>query len=446
MDNKDAPVASKDWGQLWRGKVLGAMLPHGPEYNKKLKEFVRTCNSQIKWVVGGPDAVDLEYNRDYDFVVEGYADKSVINLARHLEEKEPLQKSYRSVFGFRVIRDPIAEGFDFSNSSMSWDYKDAILPDEVLSIEISRGCRFKCTFCAYPMNGRKKNDYTKTEESLYQEFMSNYNKFGTTKYIFTDDTFNESSEKIDMIWRVSKRLPFQLTYWAYLRLDLMAAHPQQVEQLFESGLRSAFFGVETFNQKSASAIGKSGNRKKLINTLQTIRDRYGRQIAMHANFIVGLPYETLDSVLETKTLLEESNLIDSFIMMPLRLRSPEFIKTADNTFVSEIEMNPEKFGYTLLDIVSGVVVAWKNEHMDYYIAKKICDELQDATEAKQCLEGRRIFYASGLGFPMDELVGVPIREIPWDKLVDLSKERAIEMKKHVYDVHGIPPYLPASST
>lgn len=445
MDNVNAPVVSKEWGQMWRGKVLGAILPHGPEYNKTLKEFVKSHNPNTKWVVGGPDAVDLDYNRDYDFVVEGYADKSVVNLAQHLEQNKPLEKSHRSVFGFRVIRDPRAEGFDFVNSNMSWEYKDAILPDEVLSIEISRGCRFKCTFCAYPLNGRKKNDYIKDEQFLYQEFMSNYEKFGTTKYLFVDDTFNESPEKIDMVWHVSQRLPFQLKYWAYIRLDLVAAHKEQIVKLFESGLRGAFFGVETFNQKSAALIGKSGNRKKLVGCLQNIRDLYGRQITMHANFIAGLPYETLDSLIETRTWLAETDLIDSFTIMPLKLRSPDFIKTVDATFVSEIELNPEKFGYTLLDLEGGVVVGWRNEHMDYQIAKKICDELQQMTAGKQCLEGRRIFYASGLGIPLEELAGVPMNKIPWHKLVALKNERSIVMKKQVYTAHGIPPYAPASS-
>ena len=46
-----------------------------------------------------------------------------------------------------------------------------------------------------------------TEEDLYIEMMENYNKWGTTNYIISDDTFNDRDSKIERLARVVERLP-----------------------------------------------------------------------------------------------------------------------------------------------------------------------------------------------------------------------------------------------
>ena len=54
----------------------GSFLPHGPQYNREIKELVKSINPNCKFVLGGPDALDTEDNRDFDYVVQGYADIS----------------------------------------------------------------------------------------------------------------------------------------------------------------------------------------------------------------------------------------------------------------------------------------------------------------------------------------------------------------------------------
>jgi radical SAM superfamily enzyme YgiQ (UPF0313 family) len=128
--------------------TAGSFLPHGHQYNREIKELARSINPKCKFALGGPDALDIEANRDFDYVVQGYADSSVINLAQHLlDPTVRLQKSHRSIFGFYFIDDAKAESFDFVTSTMQYENHDAILPGETLLIEIARGCIFSCSFC-----------------------------------------------------------------------------------------------------------------------------------------------------------------------------------------------------------------------------------------------------------------------------------------------------------
>jgi hypothetical protein len=66
---------------------------------------IKSINSECVTVLGGPNAVDKKHNRMFDYVVVGYADISVVNLAKHLLDGTPLEKSYRSLWGFTVVND-----------------------------------------------------------------------------------------------------------------------------------------------------------------------------------------------------------------------------------------------------------------------------------------------------------------------------------------------------
>ena len=143
------------------------------------------------------------------------------------------------------------------------------MPDEVLPLELSRGCRFKCKFCSFPLLGKKPTDerYLRSEKSVYDELKSNYEEFGTTKYNMLCDTFNETTKKLEMLCRVQEKLKIQLRFSCYLRIDLLGAHKDQINLLHEVGLNTCHFGIESLNYESSKAIGKGFNNEKIKDTL-----------------------------------------------------------------------------------------------------------------------------------------------------------------------------------
>ena len=115
-----------------------------------------------------------------------------------------------------------------------------ILKGETLPIEVSRGCIFKCKFCAFPLNGKSKLDYLRDPILIKEELQYNYEKYGTTHYFLSDDTFNDSTTKVEQIHKVVTSLPFKIKFTTYLRLDLLHAHQEQISMLEEMGLASPF--------------------------------------------------------------------------------------------------------------------------------------------------------------------------------------------------------------
>lgn len=435
-------------GIQWGDCPDGTMLPHGKHLNKQLKDFIKSKNHNCKLVLGGSTANDIEANKDFDYVVAGYADISVVNLANHLYKQEELKKFYKSIYGFTLLNDSTAADYDFVHRKMAYETHDGILPNETLPIEISRGCIFKCAFCAFPLNGKRKNDYIKDFDVLYEEFLDNYAKFGTTRYIFLDDTFNDTVDKVKFIHEISKKLPFKLEYWAYLRLDLLAAHPETINLLLQSGLRSCYFGVETFNKKTGQTIGKGLAKDKMLDTLRMLKKVWNTKVSTAVGFIAGLPHESIESIKNTCEIFLSEDLVSSWVIRPLYFYSNRASTTG---FVSEIEKNPAKYGYKNLtpfnpEMHPGEIHYnthyWENDYTNFNECNELCkyyNKQYELTGMKK-LSDMAILQLASYGIDITDY-NKAISEINWHEIVLLKQQRSNEYKELIYNEFNIPKFI-----
>jgi len=231
-----------------------SFCPQGLDFEQHLVARIKQANSKCKIVLGGASTVThLLNNKNVDFVVFGYAEISVVTLMKHLDRGESLNSSFKNVHGITIIDDRNATGYDISSSTMKWLPED-IGVDKLLPLEISRGCVFNCAFCTYPMRGKKSTDFLRDESIIADELIYNYENYGITSYSLDDDTFNDSDEKLDMMLRVRKKLNFTPAFWCYARLDLLTIRPDQIDKMYDIGVRSIYLGVETLNRAAGLKI------------------------------------------------------------------------------------------------------------------------------------------------------------------------------------------------
>ena len=441
-------IVANSSSDLFQDPDWGVLLPHGIQYNEEIRQLIRSKNPNTKLVLGGPTAYDLPNYKIFDYVVVGYAEISVVNLANHLSRGERLEKSHRSVYGPTIVNDAKATSYNFELSHIRYEDHDCVLPNEVLYLEVARGCIFNCTFCAFPLNGKKKFDYIRNKELILQELLDNYNRFKVTKYIFSDDTFNDSVEKCQMIYEISKMLPFQLEYWAFIRLDLLAAHPETIDMLVESGLRSMLCGIETFNQKTAVAIRKGGSREKLIATIAQIKDKWGDLVHVQGSFILGLPYEDMASMNQTiEYLLSDRNRLDSWHVQSLKIRHPKYHDASSNGFVSDIDKNFEKYGYRNIgesqrtDRANTPIMLWESDYTTFDEVSELADRITAERQRKYSLYYYSSFEIASLGVPLNQLLHLTPEEIDWYRLDKLKMLRSVQYKKMLFDRLNIPAIL-----
>jgi radical SAM superfamily enzyme YgiQ (UPF0313 family) len=255
----------------------------GKEFTKALGIFKEKFK-KIKIIFGGPRANNPNYKIFYDLAFVGEAENTFIE---YLFEKLDRDKS-------TIIP------FDITTLDHRFVQEDCILEGEVLPIELGRGCIFKCKFCSHTNLGKPKHTYQRNSQLIYEEMKYNLENFKTTHYLFLDDTVNEDLEKVKNLANINQRLGNILVWNGYLRLDLLWSNKDSYKYLLDSGLKSCFFGIETFDPKASMVIGKGWNGKYAKTFLSELHDNlWNKQINIQNSFIIGLPYETPDGVDQT---------------------------------------------------------------------------------------------------------------------------------------------------
>lgn len=397
----------------WKSFFLEGLDPWPVDYEqiRKLITTIKTINKNVKVFYGGSQA-DFYYrhpealNVGIDYILQGFADHSFIDSINRLAKG--ISPKFKYSFGFKIIDfDELGLSFDFPNSTTKFHDSDFIESTEVLPLEASRGCLFRCAFCAHPLIGRNKNDpeYHRTS-SLEEEIRENYNRFGVTNYMFIDDTFNETTEKLREIATAVKNSGIKINCWAYLRLDLLERFPEQITLLKEIGLKTCFLGVETFNEAAGKSIGKISF--KLKNTLSTLRTHWGEGVSIYASLIAGLPHEDKDTINEWMQWVEDSpHLIDGYRIITLGI-------VPGRKFTSVLDREYEKFNYR----VEGANDWINNKNF----SRQDADELVDFWMTRSWDSGRNkvsswdLIGLLGLGYEFDYLKNLSIKDLPFDDI------------------------------
>lgn len=315
---------------------------------KTIIQCIRDINSRTKIIFGGPNSLRLIQDEPYDIdaVFLGYAEHYFIKYLNNLISNKSLPfpskiKNNIKIYDFVEHSDV----FQFCQSQIIYDQSDCLFDDEPVAIEVGRGCIFKCKFCSYPLTGKKKLDHIKDQDIIKDELIRNFENYNINKYIISDDTFNDSNEKLEKLHRVFSDLPFKINFACYLRIDLLNARREQIEMLEDMGLVAANFGIESFHERAARSIGKGISPDVSKKLLYDLKSQYWKdRVKIQINLISGLPYETMDSYEETKKwiLSEDECLIESVDIAPLGIRNPKF---SHNVWLTEFERNSEKYGY-----------------------------------------------------------------------------------------------------
>jgi radical SAM superfamily enzyme YgiQ (UPF0313 family) len=379
-------------------QVFQTLFPHTDDEMNSFIDRIKTINGKCQIVVGGYKSLHKKFP-GIDYWIVGQGEGPAVALTNHLKFGSDL-KFIDTEMG-KIITDKMYEFEGFSNCKITWDKSDHIKWGEDLQIETARGCIFKCSFCAFNLNGKKFGDYNKTPQTLREELMYNYENFGTTGYMVADDTVNDSMEKVEYLHKVFTSLPFKPRLSCHLRLDIIAAQPKMITLLHEMGLSSANFGIETLNRKAGAFIGKGAKPELLKETLYTLKEQWGDDVFTSVNFLVGLPNEPVESIRETFEWIKRDdfpchgvsvNRLYITQMYPT-INPPQYTDEQMTNWgfikglrgwqynnVSKMEVNASKYKMNL-DTIQ--VYKWTGEYMTAAEADALVDEFYLAPEAQQ---------------------------------------------------------------
>jgi len=397
------------------GSALSAW-PISVDKIKILNKLIKKCNDNVKIFYGGTNASRINNdikNSGIDYAVQGYADGFIVQILDKLSKNEYIKYNLSKSAEVKIIDYDIkGEQFNFPESVTRYHESDFIRTNESLPLETSRGCLFKCKFCSYPLLGRKKNDpdYHKHTHIMAQEFADNFEKYGVTKYTMLDDTFNESTDKLQSIYEAMQESGVKnIEFNCYLRLDLIDRYPEQIALLKKMGIRSAFMGIETLNQEAAKAIGKTSQPDRVKQTLIDIKSDWGDSANIFGSFIAGLPHDNEQTINEWMSwVYDRADLIDSYRILPLFFNG-------DPVFPSELEKNPKKFGYQMFASEKNQWI--NNVGLNFIDAINQSDKWMDRGWKSQRLKiaGAEMIGMQNLGYSFDQLKHYSLDRLPYEE-------------------------------
>ncbi len=379
---------------------------------------VRGRSPHCQFLAGGYFA--LVFKRLNWWVFPGHGDQSILDFTRQLQSGLLVADQNRTVMGDQNVQ--------FLTTPTRWDpQQDGVLPGEALTVEISRGCRFKCSFCRYHLNGRPPGQYVRDPDCIREEMLAAWQQWGTEHWTLGDDTFNETTEKLSALVKSFEKLPFRPKLTAYLRVDLLESHPEQIGLLKDLGISNAMFGLETLNRQNGQIVGKGRDPQRSIDFIAELRNRHWPGVGLHSGFILGLPWdrpkETAEEFVEWA--VSDNNPLHNVSLEALNIMRPNWRDHwAQFNTLSEFDRNAEKFGYLWLDPGS---VNWTNSNtgMDYDSATT---DVEWATV--ELFEKAKNFRIAGFTWNRLYNLGIAPQELDTSTWKMLSQQYDLEQLTH----------------
>jgi len=160
-------------------------------------------------------------------------------------------------------------------------------------IKVSRGCPFHCFFClATPVSGAKVR--YRSAENILGEIKECYEKYGIKNFIFWSDIFNLNKEWVHSLCNSIINSGLKITFSTNSRAD--TADIETVKLMKKAGCKLVSIGIESGSQFMLDKMGKKITLQNVKDTVSLFK-KCG--IKVYAYYVLGLPWESLETAKET---------------------------------------------------------------------------------------------------------------------------------------------------
>lgn len=173
-------------------------------------------------------------------------------------------------------------------------YTDEDIAHRTLYVEACRGCPFRGEFF---LSSLDKTAWTFDTDLFLDEMEKRYRR-GARNFRFVDRTFNLNIKRsLQIIQFFLKKLEAAPLDPIFAHFELVPDHlPDALKEAilqFPAGSLQLEIGVQSFNTNVQSLISRKQNNEKSEDNIRWLREH--THAHMHADLIVGLPGENIDS-------------------------------------------------------------------------------------------------------------------------------------------------------
>ena len=279
-------------------------------------EMIQIAKSnQCKVIVCSSDSTDhyeKYLNKGADFIIQGEGELTLLELIQHLEEDKNLSTVSGIVFknDNKIQVNPkraVLQNLD-ELPLPAWDLVDMNSYKEVwkesgkdftLNLATTRGCPYKCNWCAKPIYGNRYNAHS--PEYIVNEIAYLQKEFGAKRFWMCDDIFGLKPNWVQEFNAELKKKDIKITYFIQSRVDLLLKE-DTINALAESGLEEVWVGAESGSQKILDAMDKGTKVEEIYKASHLLKQKKIR-VALFLQF--GYLTENQDDIQKTIAMVKD---------------------------------------------------------------------------------------------------------------------------------------------
>jgi anaerobic magnesium-protoporphyrin IX monomethyl ester cyclase len=276
---------------------------------EKSLEMARLLRKNCELLVAGgplPTANSEEFLNDFDVIVNGEGEQTMLELVRAFEEGAGFAqvagityKDAKSGETRRTMERDAITNLDtlpfpsrqlFDNSAYKRYYVRKF-GYTITTIMTSRGCPYRCDFCSRPVFGNEFRN--RTAMNIVDE-IEEVISLGYERLWFADDCFTLKKQRLIEVCDEIVNRGLKIGWECLSRVDTLDS--ELVRRMKKAGCLRIFFGIESGDDRMLAVMGKNITAKKAE---MAVRLCNAQGVRVGAFFIIGYPGEDDKTLLNT---------------------------------------------------------------------------------------------------------------------------------------------------
>lgn len=194
---------------------------------------------------------------------------------------------------------------DYYCDTSNWNNPKKLPINMSIPIISSRSCPNHCNFCAAHMvTGRRWR--ARTPQSVANEIDYLYNKYNCRHFSFMDDNLTLKKSRVLEICNQITQRNLDIQFETPNGLSLMALDEEILDSMVSAGLVRIALSIESGSDFIRNKIMKKNLSREKIYEVVQLTKKY-KQLYVFAVFIIGMPEETRETLMDTYNMVKEIN-------------------------------------------------------------------------------------------------------------------------------------------
>ncbi|PQJ79342.1 B12-binding domain-containing radical SAM protein [Polaribacter porphyrae] len=279
-------------------------------------EMIQIAKSlQIPVICSSSDATDHSekyLEKGADIIIKGEGEITLLETITAIQDNKPLTEVDGIIFkdDDKIIKNKartVLKNLD-ELPQPAWDLIDINQYKKIwnsgkqeftLNLATTRGCPYKCNWCAKPIYGNRYNSHS--PKYIVEQIKFLQDNFNVKRFWMCDDIFGLKPNWVQEFNQELKKEKLNISYYIQSRADLLLKE-DTIDALAESGLEEVWIGAESGSQKILDAMDKGTTVDQIYTATKLLKEKNVR-IAFFIQF--GYLTENKEDINKTIAMIQE---------------------------------------------------------------------------------------------------------------------------------------------